>query len=212
MDKSWIKTLYNPKLKTPIFIHGLPLSDQVSAIVTQLLFEYSNPNKFAELYSPHFPDYIIAGEDGLCTLPRCEFYVNNQLDPNIVLLTGNIERLPEGPVANYEVFTTIVKYAKEVGCTRVLSYGGFTTKHAENSIYVAATSGTLAAQIVTAFGGKIFSQGEIIGARGLILGLAHSQDLSGLCILKPLVSSVPSEVTALAIFNYILTIMEAKRN
>lgn len=212
MDRSWIKTLYHPKLVDPIFIQGLPLSDPVSSTVTQLLFEYANPNKFAELYSPHFPDYIIAGEDGLCTLPRCEFYVNNQLEPNIVLLTGNIERLPEGPSANYEVFTTIVTYAKEIGCKRVLSYGGFTTKQVENSIYIAATSGTLAAQIVNDFGGKIFSQGEIGGAIGLILGLAQSQDLSGLCILKPLVDKVPSEVMALAIFNYLLQIIQPKRN
>ena len=212
MDKSWIKTLYHPKLVNPIFIQGVPFSDPVAPTVTQLLRQYVNPTKFAELYSPHFPDYIIAGEDGLCTLPRCEFYVNNQRDPNIVLLTGNIERLPEGSYANYEVFTTIVTYVKELGCKRVLSYGDLATKQAANSVYIAATSGTLAAQIVDDFGGKIFSQGEISGARGLILGLAQSHDLSGLCILKLHVNRVPSEVTALAIFNYLLQIIQPKRN
>ncbi len=212
MDKSWIKPLYSPKLASPLFIQALALSDPVATNVTQLLLQYANPHKFAELYSPHFPDYLIAGADGLCSLPRCEFSVNNHLNPNIVLLTGNIEELPESPAANYEVFTTIVAYAKALGCTHVLSYGGFSTEDADNSIYVAATSGTLAAQTVNACGGKIFRHGEIAGAMGLILGLAQSQGLSGLCVLKPLIRRVPPEVTALAIFNYLLTLMEHKRN
>jgi proteasome assembly chaperone (PAC2) family protein len=212
LDKSWIKTLYAPKLVNPIFIQALALSDPVSTAVTRLLLQYANPHKFAELYSPHFPDYIIAGEDGLCTLPRCEFSANNHLTPNIVLLTGNMQQLPEGSAANYEVFTTIVTYVKALGCTHVLSYGGFPTEHPDNSIYVAATSETLAAHVVNACGGKIFSHGELAGAMGLILGLAQTQDLSGLCVLKPLISRVPPEVTALAIFNYLLSIMESKRN
>jgi proteasome assembly chaperone (PAC2) family protein len=212
LDTSWIKTLYTPKLASPLFIQALALSDPVATTVTQLLLQYANPQKFAELYSPHFPDYLIAGEDGLCTLPRCEFAANNHLNPNIVLLTGNIPQLPESPAANYEICTTIVTYAKALGCTHVLSYGGVPTEHADNSIYVAATSGTLAAQVVNACGGKICRRGEIAGAMGLILGLAQNQDLRGLCVLKPLIRGVPPEVTALAIFNYLVTIMELKRN
>jgi len=178
VDKSWIKTLYTPKLQKPLLLQGVSQSDPVTAMVTQLLLEHLNPTKFAECYSPYFPDYVIAEDTGLCSLP------------------------------NYEVFTTIVKYVKELGCTRVLSYGGFTIEQPDNSIYIAATSGHLASNTVKNYSGKIFSQDRLVGPKGLILGLAHSHGLKGVCVLKPIADAASSEVTALSIFNYVLKVIE----
>lgn len=211
MNKSWIKVLYEPKLSNPTFIQGLSLSDQVSSTVTRLLLEHANPKKFAEFYSPYFPDYVSAEGNGLCSLPRYEFYTNNQPEPNIILLAGNDQSLPEDSYSNYEIFTTIFNYAKKVGCNKFMSYGGFTPEKAEDAIYVAATSGRLALNIVKKFGGKVFTQGRISGSIGLILGLANSQGLKGVCILRPVADKVPPEVAALPVFNYILRILHSKR-
>ena len=208
MDKSWIKTLYTPKLQKSILLQGFSQSDQVTATVTRLLREHLIPTKFAECYSPYFPDYVIAEDTGLCSLPRCEFHVQTQWEPNIILVTGNSQLLPEGAFANYEVFTTIVKYVKELGCTRVLSYGGFTTEQPENSIYIAATSGQLASNTIKNYSGKIFRQDRLMGSKGLILGLAHSHGLKGVCVLKPIADAASSEVTALSVFNYVLKVIE----
>lgn len=211
MDRSWIKTLYTPKLKKPILLQGVSQSDQVTAMVTRLLLEHLNPAKFAECYSPYFPDYVIAEETGLCSLPRCEFYVDSHREPNLVLVTGSSKLLPEGTFANYEVFTAIVNYAKKLGCTHVISYGGFTTVEPDSSIYIAATSSQLASNTIKNCSGKIFCQDRIVGPMGLILGLAHNQGLQGVCVLKPIADAASSEVTALSIFNYVLKIIEPKK-
>ena len=211
MDKSWIKTLYTPKLQKPLLLQGVSKSDPVTARVTQLLLEHLNPTKFAECYSPYFPDYVIAEDTGLCSLPRCELHVHTQREPSIILVTGSSQLLPEGAFANYEVFTTIVNYVKELGCTRVLSYGGFTTEQPDNIIYIAATSGQLASNTIKNYSGKIFSQDRFVGPMGLILGLAHSHGLKGVCVLKPLADAASSEVTALSIFNYVLKVIEPKK-
>jgi proteasome assembly chaperone (PAC2) family protein len=210
LDRTWIKTLYTPNLQKPILLQGVSHTDQVTATVTRLLLEHFKPTKFAECYSPYFPDYVIVEDTGLCSLPRCEFHVHTQGEPNIILVTGNSQLLPEGAFANYEVFTTIVNYAKELGCTRVLSYGGFTTEQPDNSIYIAATSGQLASNTIKNYSGKIFSQDRLVGPMGLILGLAHSHGLKGVCVLKPLADAASSEVTALSIFNYVLKVIEPK--
>jgi proteasome assembly chaperone (PAC2) family protein len=211
LDRSWIKTLYTPKLQKPILLQGISHSNQVTAIVTRLLLEHLNPTKFAECYSPYFPDYVIAEDTGLCSLLRCIFHVQTQREPNIILVTGDSQLLPEGAYANYEVFSTIVNYAKELGCTRVLSYGGFTTEQPENSIYIAATSGQLTSNTIKNYGGKIFSQDRLVGPMGLILGLAHIHGLKGVCVLKPLADTASSEVTALSIFNYVLKVIEPSK-
>lgn len=208
LDRSWIKTLYTPELQKPLLLQGVSHSDKIAATVTQLLLERLNPTKFAECYSPYFPDYVIAEDTGLCSLPRCEFYVNTQREPSVILVTGSSQLLPEGAFANYEVFTTIVKYVKELGCTRVLSYGGFTIEQPDNSIYIAATSGHLASNTVKNYSGKIFSQDRLVGPKGLILGLAHSHGLKGVCVLKPIADAASSEVTALSVFNYVLKVIE----
>ncbi len=211
MDRSWIKTLYTPKLKKPILLQGVSQSDQITAMVTKLLFEHLNPTKFAECYSPYFPDYLIAEETGLCSLPRCEFHVNSQIEPNLVLVTGSSELLPEGSFANYEIFTAIVNYAKKLGCTNVISFGGFNTLNPDSSIYIAATSSQLASNTIKKCSGKIFGQDRIVGPMGLILGLAYNQGIGGVCVLKPIADAASSEITALSIFNYVLKIIEPKK-
>lgn len=211
MDKSWIRNLCNPRLSNPIFVQSLSLSDQPSSIVTRFLLEHTKPEKIAEFYSPYFPDYVAAEDNGLCTLPRYEFHASNQFEPNILLLTGDAQSLSDDTYANYEIFATIFNYAREMGCKRFVSYRCFKSNRAENAIYVAATSGKLASNIAEKFSGKIFNRGRLEGSVGLILGLAHSQGLKGVCVLKPLVDRVPQEVAALSLFNYLLKLLESKK-
>jgi proteasome assembly chaperone (PAC2) family protein len=209
VDRSWIKTLYKLTLHQPILLQGLTRLDPVAAAVTRLLRGHWNPTKFAECYSPYFPDYVIGDATGLCRLPRCEFHVQTHPEPHVILVAGCRHLLPAGAFANYEVFTTILRYAKALGCSRVVSYGGFMTERPDNSLYIAATSRHLAAATIQAFGGTIFPHGRIGGPMGLTLGLAHRYGLQGVGVLKPLADAASAEVTALAIFNYLLHVLAA---
>ncbi len=145
MDTPWIRSLYMPTLHQPLLLQGLTASNPVADGATQLLRDYLNPTKFAECYAPYFPDYLIADATGLCRLPRCDFHVRTHPEPHVILITGGRHLLPTGAYANYQVVATILRYAKTLGCTRVISYGGVTGEHPDNNLYIAATSRRLAA-------------------------------------------------------------------
>ncbi len=203
MDTTWIRPFNTPTLHQPILLQGLTTSDPVADVVTQLLRDYLNPTKFAECYSPCFPDYVIADATGLCRLPRCDLYVRTSSEPHVILVAGCRHLLPAGAYANYEIVATILRYAKTLGCTRVISYGSVPTEHPDNSLYIGATSRRLAAATIHAFGGSCFPLGHIEGLIGLTLGLARWYGLEGVGVLKPLADAASTEVVALAVFNYL---------
>ena len=211
MNRSYIKTIYKPTSTNPVFLQSISNSDQCSLIVRNFLFNYFNFKKFAEFYSPYFPDYIIAKRDGLCSQLKYEFFVNNLTQPNIILLVGNIQPPRKNSYANYEIFTTIFNYIKNLGCKTYMSFGTITINHSVSTIYISATSKKLVTKVIKKFGGKIFKWGTIDGAIGLIIGLAHFHNLDGLCILQPLADKESLEIAALRLFKYLVSILESTK-
>lgn len=211
MHRSYIKTIYKPMLKNPVFLQSVFNSDKCSLIVRRFLFNYFNFKKFAEFYSPYFPDYIIAKRDGLCSQLKYEFFVNNRTQPNIILLTGNIQPFTKNSYANYEIFTTIFNYISNLGCKNYMSYGSIQNNYLANTMYISATSNKRVIEVIKKFGGKIFRGGRINGVVGLIIGLAHFHDFDGLCILKPLADKGSLEIDALHLFKYLVKILESRK-
>lgn len=208
MNKSEIILLSKLELSNPVFLGGLSSFDGIGPIVTQMFIEHTKAGKFAELYSPHFPDYAIVEEDGLCHLPRYEFYTNEHFQPNHIILTGTVRPMPEDTVAHYEIFHSIFNFAKEMGCKRFITFGNFATTEMEREIYIASTSEKLSKSITEKLGGKIFGKGRIDGLIGMVLGLARLQNLSGLCILGASLGDAPYETMASPVFGYLLKALE----
>ena len=204
MNKSEIKLLSKPELSNPVFVEGLSSFNGIGPIVTRMLIEHTKAEKFAELYSPYFPDYAIAEDDGLCHLLRYEFYTNERFQPNHIILAGTVRPMPEDTVAHYEVFHLIFNFAKEMGCKRFITFGNFATSKMEREIYIASTSEKLSKSITKKLGGKIFSKGGIDGLVGMLLGLARLQNLSGFCILGASPGDAPYETMASPAFEYLL--------
>ena len=59
MEKTTIEEKMQIKLKDPILIEGLPGLGMVGNIAMQYLIKQLKAKKFAKLYSPHFPYYVI---------------------------------------------------------------------------------------------------------------------------------------------------------
>ena len=207
MKNSEIVSLSKPNLETPIFVEGLSSFDGLGQRVTQMFIEHSKAEKFAELYSPYFPDFITAGDDGLCYLPRYEFYTNDNFHPNTILMTGDVQPLPEYTPAYYDVFGTAFNFAVECGCRRFVTFGNFLSRKLEREIYVTSTSSTLSKTLVEKLGGKLFSKGRIDGLIGMILGLARLHNLEGICILGASTEGTPFETMASPVFDYLLKIL-----
>jgi len=211
MNKPYLRILKKPKLITPTFVGGLPGFGNVGKIAAELLLEFTGAKRFAELYSPYFPDYVIIDQSGICRLPSYEFYSCQMSDPNLIIATGDLQPFYNEPHAHYVLCTITFDLALKLGCRQVITLGGYPVSTPElGKIYVAATSEQMAA----AFAGKagsIYEEGRIVGAAGLLLGLAKLQGVPGVCILGQTTGVMPDRQAALSVFRYLVRVLELKQ-
>jgi len=81
------------------------------------------------------------------------------------------------------------------------------TPHSEGEVYVAATSRKLALKNVNK-GARVYGKGRIMGATGLLLGLAKKRGWQGICLLGATTGLRADKGAALSIFKYLLKILE----
>lgn len=182
MDRPYFRVISHPKLKNPVFVEGLPGFGNVGKIATRLLVEFTKAKVFAELYSPTFPDYVIVNRDGICRPPRYEFYTASKEDTEFMILTGDSQPSLEDLKAHYMLCDEILDYAEKHGARFLVTIGGIPTPKPAKEVYVAATSPKLAAEMVKK-GAILYERGRIMGATGLLLGLAKNRGWKGVCLL-----------------------------
>jgi len=182
MDKPYFRQIFNPVLENPIFVQGLPGFGNVGKIAAYLLIKFCGAKPFAELYSPSFPDYLSVNSKGTCRLPRYEFYAAPMEKNDFVIMTGDTQPSFDDVVAHYELCSEILDFVEKYDCNLIITIGGAPMSEDKAQVYVAATSPRLAAEFMEK-GAVIYSKGRILGATGLMLGLAKERGLEGLCLL-----------------------------
>jgi uncharacterized protein (TIGR00162 family) len=182
MDKPYFRQIFNPVLENPIFVQGLPGFGNVGKIAAYLLIKFCGAKPFAELYSPSFPDYLSVNSKGTCRLPRYEFYAAPMEKNDFVIMTGDTQPSFDDVVAHYELCSEILDFVEKFDCNFIITIGGVPMSEDKAQVYVAATSPRLAEEFMEK-GAVIYSKGRILGATGLMLGLAKERGLEGLCLL-----------------------------
>jgi len=182
MDKPYFRQIFNPVLENPIFVQGLPGFGNVGKIAAYLLIKFCGAKPFAELYSPSFPDYLSVNSKGICRLPRYEFYAAPMEKNDFVIMTGDTQPSFDDVVAHYELCSEILDFVEKIDCNFIITIGGVPMSEDKAQVYVAATSPRLAVEFMEK-GAVIYSKGRILGATGLMLGLAKERGLEGLCLL-----------------------------
>ncbi|NIR86376.1 proteasome assembly chaperone family protein [Candidatus Bathyarchaeota archaeon] len=184
MEKTIIKEKMKPELKKPVLIEGLPGLGMVGRIATRYLIKQLKAKKLAELYSPHFPYYVLVNKKGSVRLLRGEFYFwkNETGENDLILLTGDHQaQTIEG---QYNVSSCILDFAEKYGVKMAVTIGGY-RKEAEETPKVVAVSTNpklldraLQAEAVVSPAGN-----PIVGTAGLLLGLARFRNIDALCLL-----------------------------
>ncbi len=202
MDKPYFRHFFEPQLEKPIFVEGLPGFGNVGKIAAQLLIEFTRAKVFAELYSPSFPDYVIVNEDGTCRPPRYEFYTASTEKNQFIILTGDSQPSLEDLLAHYDLCDEILVFAEKYGCKFIVTMGGVPTPQSGGKVYVAATSEKLASENVDK-GAVIYGKGRIMGATGLLLGLAKKRGWEGVCLLGATTGIRADRESALSVFKFL---------
>jgi uncharacterized protein (TIGR00162 family) len=208
MDKPYFRQLFEPQLKKPIFVEGLPGLGNIGSIAASHLIESTDAKVLAELYAPYFPDYVIVNKDGTCRPPRYQFYATKTEKNHYIILTGDSQPPLEDSLAHYDLCDEILNFAEKHGSKLIVTMGGVSTPKPGNEVYIAATSEKLVQKYLNEKV-RIYGNGRIIGATGLLLGLAKKRGLQGICLLGATAGFGTERGVALVLYKVLTEILEA---
>lgn len=184
MKETFVKETLKIEPKNPILIEGLPGMGMVGRIATRYLIKQLGAQRFAELYSPHFPYYVLVNKKGSVRLLRAEFYFwKNQTGQNdLLFLIGDSQaQTIEG---QYEVTISILDFAQKLGAKMVITIGGYRKEAEENpQVMAVSTNPELLKKALEAKAIASPSGNPIVGTAGLLLGLAKFKKIDALCLL-----------------------------
>ncbi|MFZ1038427.1 MAG: PAC2 family protein [Candidatus Bathyarchaeia archaeon] len=186
-----------------MFVQGLPGFGNVGKIAAHLLTKFCSAKPFAELYSPSFPDYVSVNSKGICHLPRYEFYSAPMEKNDFIIMTGDTQPSFDDVVAHYEVCSKTLDLVEEQHCSFIVTIGGVPITEEKAQVYVAATSPRLALEFMEK-GAVIYSKGRIVGATGLMLGLAKERGLEGVCLLGATTGFKADRGAGFSVFKFLM--------
>jgi len=178
-----IRELKRVRLRKPVLIEGLPGLALVGRLAVGYLVETLEAEKFAELYSPHFPYFVIVDESGHIRLPRGEFYCWRSPDkgPDLMFLIGDSQA--QTNQGQYEVASCVLDFAKKHGVETIITVGGYRTEKGGSRVVCASTDEELLERALKAGAVKSPPGSPIVGIAGLLLGLTTMMDMRAICLL-----------------------------
>src|SRR3989344_426882 len=207
-----IKVVDKPKLRKPIFIEGLPGIGNVGRVAAGYLISELKMKKLAELYSPHFLPLVILQENSEVSLLKNEFYYyKTKNERDMIVLTGDTQSIsPEG---HYEVCEKILDFTEKHEISEIITLGGFAQgEMVQEPKVIGAVNNAKMLKKYNKYNidfGQEHSVGTIVGASGLLLGMAKLKDIDAMCLMGetiglPMVTDPKAAEKALQVVTKIL--------
>ena len=197
MKETYIKEFAPVEPNNPILIEGLPGLGLVGKIAIRYLAKQLKAQKFAYLYSPHFPYFVLVNKKGSVRLLRGAFYYwkNTKGGHDLILFTGDSQsQTIEG---QYEIADRMLDFAKKHNVETIATIGGYRVETQDKpKVFAAATSPESLAKAVNAGAVVSDSGSPIVGTAGLILGLARFKKINALCLLGETRGYLPDPMAA----------------
>ncbi len=197
MKETYIREFSPTELNNPILIEGLPGLGLVGKIAIRYLVKQLKATKFAYLYSPHFPYFVLVNRKGSVRLLRGAFYFwkNPRGLNDLIFFTGDSQsQTIEG---QYEIADKMLEFAQKHKVSTIVTIGGYRVEtETKPKVFVAATSPEVLNKATNA-GAVVSSSGSpIVGTAGLILGLARFKKIEALCLLGETRGYLPDPMAA----------------
>lgn len=208
MKTTYIRELVEAKLDNPILVEGLPGLGLVGKIAMRYLIKQLKAEKFAYLYSPHFPYFVLVSKKGNVRLLRGTFYFwkNRGGRNDLIFFTGDSQaQTIEG---QYEIADCMLQFAKKHNVGTVITIGGYRME-AKNKpkVIVAATDQELLDKSLQAGAVLSPSGSPIVGTAGLILGLARFKKISAICLLGETRGYLPDPLAAKSVLEVLQSLV-----
>ncbi len=197
MKETFIRELVKTDLKSPILIEGLPGLGLVGKIAVRYLVKQLKAKKFAHLYSPHFPYFVLVNKKGTVRLLHGAFHFWKNLGKgnDVILFTGDSQaQTIEG---QYEISSCILDFAVKKNVRKVVTLGGYRMEvEGKPKVIAAATDQSLLKEALQAEAILGSMRSPIVGTAGLILGLANFKKIDALCLLGETRGYLPDPAAA----------------
>ncbi|MGB9676082.1 MAG: PAC2 family protein [Candidatus Bathyarchaeales archaeon] len=186
-----IQIYEKPKLKDPILIEGLPGIGFVANIAALHLIHELKAKLFAEVVSDAFQDLAVTTETGGARSPINELYYCRREDGgrDLIIWYGNTQALTT--FGQYELCGRVLDLAQELGCSFIVTLGGFKVEEAKATpqVYCAATDAETLNEVLS-LGAKTMV-GQIFGVAGLLVGLGGLRGIKGFSLLVETLGTYP---------------------
>jgi hypothetical protein len=197
VKETYIRERFSIKARNPILIEGLPGLGLVGKIAIRYLIKQLKAEKFAYLYSPHFPYFVLVNKKGNVRLLRGAFYYVKSPEgrSDVILFTGDSQsQTIEG---QYDIADKMLSFAKKHNVKAIATIGGYRMEtEGKPRVIVAGTNQQILANAIAA-GATVSSTGSpIVGTAGLILGLARFKKIDALCLLGETRGYLPDPLSA----------------
>jgi len=197
VKSTYIKENVQVELNNPILVEGFPGLGLVGKIAIRYLIKRLGAKRFAYLYSPHFPYFVLVNKKGDVRLLRGTFYYwkNPSGTNDLVLFTGDSQsQTVEG---QYEIADRMLDFAQKHNVKTIITIGGYRVEAKEKpKAYAAATNQPLLDRALKAGAIVSGSGSPIVGTAGLILGLARFKHIEALCLLGETRGYLPDPMAA----------------
>jgi uncharacterized protein (TIGR00162 family) len=184
LKETFIKELTRVELNKATLIEGLPGLGVVGKIAIRYMVKQLKAEKFALLYSPHFPYFVLVSKKGGVRLLRGTFYFwkNKGGENDVVFFTGDSQaQTIEG---QYEISDHILGFAAQHNVGTIITLGGYRMESKDKPKVIAASTSQQLLNRALAAGAFVSPIGSpIVGTAGLILGLGHLKGIESLCLL-----------------------------
>jgi uncharacterized protein (TIGR00162 family) len=213
VKETMIKELEKVELSNPVLIEGLPGLGLVGKIAIRHLVRQLKAQKFAYIYSPHFPYFVLVSKKGNVRLLRGTFYFwkNRNGKNDLILFTGDSQaQTIEG---QYEISDYILKFAKQHDVKMIITIGGYRMEAKEKPKVIAAATNRDLLNKTLKTGAEISPTGSpIVGTAGLILGLSHFKRIDALCLLGETRGYLPDPKSARSVLEVLQSLLDFNAN
>jgi uncharacterized protein (TIGR00162 family) len=213
VKETFIKEFGKVELNNPILIEGLPGLGLVGRIAIRFLVKQLKAERFAYLYSPHFPYFVLVNKKGSVRLLRgtFHFWKSKKGENDLIFFTGDSQaQTIEG---QYEISDRILDFAKKHNVKMIVTIGGYRMEAQNKPKVIAAASNTELLSKALQGGATISPIGSpIVGTAGLILGLAHFRKIDALCLLGETRGYLPDPKAAQSVLEVLKTMLNVDVN
>ncbi len=200
-----------PKLKQPIMVAGLPGIGNIGKLAAEYLIHKLSAKRFLELYSEHFPEWVVQ-DGGVLSPLRVDFYHcrPHGLKYDLVLVTSDAQAAT--PLGQYALTGDMLDVASHLGVKMVGTLAAYVLSPEDNHNFdvVGGASDATLARTLSEKRVKLLKGGVIVGMNGMLPAMASRSGMRGFCLLGVTEGGMLDATAAAAVLKSLSSVLAFK--